>query len=91
MSETFTAVVKDGTLQPTEPLGMPDGSKVELRVIRRLPDPEERANHVRRFNEALDALQAEAAKYPDEWWDEFDRELRENRVNFEERFDPLSP
>jgi hypothetical protein len=37
------------------------------------------------LDHALDELQAEAAKYPKEWWDEFERDLQANRLNFEER------
>jgi hypothetical protein len=35
------------------------------------------------FERALAAAKAAAAEYPDEWWEDFDRELRECRVIFE--------
>jgi hypothetical protein len=34
----------------------------------------------------LAAVRGKAAKYSPGWWDEFERDLRANRLNFEERF-----
>jgi hypothetical protein len=40
---------------------------------------------VREWDEALETFWAEGDKYPAEWWDEFERDLQANRLNFEER------
>jgi predicted DNA-binding antitoxin AbrB/MazE fold protein len=32
MSQRITAVVEDGVLRPTEPLGLPNGTRVELTI-----------------------------------------------------------
>lgn len=77
MAKILTAVVENGALRPVEPLDLPEGEQVELAILDRKPSSE--------FERSLDALQAEARRYPAEWWDEFDRELQENRVNFEVR------
>ena len=42
------------------------------------------------FEHALAEWYETADEYPPEWWADFDRFLRENRLNFEERLDPLS-
>jgi predicted DNA-binding antitoxin AbrB/MazE fold protein len=83
------AVVENGTLRPLEPLGLSEGAAVEVKV--RIPEPvrtpEERA---RSFREALDALQEEAAKYPDESWEQFEADINAGRTKWEEIGDPLS-
>jgi predicted DNA-binding antitoxin AbrB/MazE fold protein len=85
MTRRVTAVVENGVLKPLEPLELPEGKCLEfdIEVDDPLRPPAEEAN--RRFDEALEAVWREARKYPKEWWDDFDRELRENRVTFEER------
>jgi predicted DNA-binding antitoxin AbrB/MazE fold protein len=84
MSQRITAVVENGLLRPTEPLPIAEGKVVELELLGpvRSEVAEER---IWNLAQALDELQAEAAKYPEEWWDEFERDLNANRVNFEER------
>jgi predicted DNA-binding antitoxin AbrB/MazE fold protein len=78
MTKVFTAVVEHGALKPTEHVDLPEGETVRVTVS--VP-----GMSTSEFEAALDALQAEARKYADEWWEDFDRELRENRVNFKER------
>lgn len=78
MTRTIAAVVERGALRPKEPLGLAEGEEVTVTITRPGVSEEE-------FERALDAAQAAAKEYPEEWWDDFDRELRENRVTFEER------
>jgi predicted DNA-binding antitoxin AbrB/MazE fold protein len=85
MSQRITAVLEGGVLKPLKPLDIPEGREVELQILGVVPTAAEEDEEIRQFEEALDRLQEEAAKYPEEWWDEFQRELRENRMNFEER------
>jgi predicted DNA-binding antitoxin AbrB/MazE fold protein len=85
MSECITAVVENGLLRPTEPLELPEGERVELKLLRHSPAAGQ-PNDADEFAAVLAAMREEAAKYPPEWWDEFERDLRANRLNFEERF-----
>jgi predicted DNA-binding antitoxin AbrB/MazE fold protein len=78
MTRTFAAVVEHGVLRPKEPLNLADGQEVTVTL------PEPRMSN-EDFERALAAAQAAAREYSDEWWNDFDRELRENRMNFEER------
>jgi predicted DNA-binding antitoxin AbrB/MazE fold protein len=82
---TFFAVLQDGALKPHEPLEIPDGQELELAVVRLIPDAREEQESLGRLEETLRRIREEAAKYSDEWWDEFQRDIQANRVNFEER------
>ena len=86
MSETFTATIEGGVLKPKVPLGLPEGRELELAIVRLVPSPEEDAADAAAFEKALDDWYEAAAECSPEWWDDFERELRENRMNFEERF-----
>jgi predicted DNA-binding antitoxin AbrB/MazE fold protein len=88
MSDTITAVVQDGVLKPRQPLDLPEGREVELQIIRLLPTSEEEpvpARDLQHLSRTLARIREEAAKFPAEWWDDFEEELRQNRMNFEER------
>lgn len=78
------AVVEQGLLRPVEPLDLPEGRTVTVEVAVAPPGDEVTAR-VGTCEDALDALQQEAGRYSDEWWDEFERELREDRLHFVER------
>jgi predicted DNA-binding antitoxin AbrB/MazE fold protein len=78
------AVVQDGVLRPLEPLSVPEGREVEV-VVRVIPTPEERDEQHHRFRETLRRIREEAARYPDEWWDQFQRDIEGNRMNFGDR------
>ena len=78
------AVVEDGVLRPLEPLSVPEGRQVEL-VVRVILTPEERQEQHQRFRETLRRIREAAANYPDEWWDQFQRDIEDNRMNFGER------
>lgn len=84
MAQRITAVVENGLLRPTEPLSMPEGKIIELEFVRpALTEADEK--RIRELEQALDDLQAEGANYSDEWWNDFERELQANRLNFVER------
>ena len=82
MTERIAAVVENGVLRPLEPLDIPEGQEVELAVVRLIPTEVE---DVEQFVKALRELREEAARYPEAWWDDFQRELEASRMNFEER------
>jgi predicted DNA-binding antitoxin AbrB/MazE fold protein len=84
MSECITAVVENGLLRPTEPLELPEGETVQLQVVRHHHEGQNE-QRLQEMDAAFRAMWEEARKYPPEWWDEFERDLRENRLNFEER------
>jgi predicted DNA-binding antitoxin AbrB/MazE fold protein len=79
------AIVENGYLKPVEPLGIDDGRRVEL-DLRLVPTPSEAEQDLSGLEETLSDIREGAAEYSQEWWDDFDRDLRENRLNFEERF-----
>jgi predicted DNA-binding antitoxin AbrB/MazE fold protein len=85
VGQKITATVENGVLRPSAPLGLPEGERFELEVVRPLSLDAEAEARVRRLDEAFDAFWEEAAKYPQEWWDDYERDLRANRMNFEER------
>jgi len=85
MTERITAVMEKGMFRPLQPVDVPEGRHVELEVVRLLPTVEDRELAVRQMDQAFQEFWEEAAQYPEEWWDEFQRDLQANRMNFEER------
>jgi predicted DNA-binding antitoxin AbrB/MazE fold protein len=77
MTDRITAVVENGCLRPNEPLDIPDGREVEVRITL-METPEGEEQRKQRLLANLARLQGAAAKYPDEWWDEFQTDLRDN-------------
>ena len=87
MTDKLTVVVEDGVLKPLEPVDLPAGRTIELQVVRVVPSSAEREQAVRELDEAFREFWAEASKYSDEWWDDFERDLQTNRLFFPERLD----
>jgi predicted DNA-binding antitoxin AbrB/MazE fold protein len=78
MPRKVTAIVRNGGFAPLEPLNLPEGRQVELDVTV-VPTPEEQTEKMERLLRNLGRLQEEAAQYPEEWWDDFQKELETNR------------
>lgn len=82
MAQRITAVVENGLLRPSEPISLPEGETVVLELVL----PEEAAEaRVREWDQALAEFWSEGDKYSEEWWNDFERDLKANRLNFEER------
>jgi predicted DNA-binding antitoxin AbrB/MazE fold protein len=82
MGQRITAVMENGLLRPTQPLELAEGGTVELEVIRRAESAEAR---VRAWNEALQEFWDEGDQLPQEWWDDYERGIQEDRLTFQER------
>lgn len=85
MGQRILATVENGVLRPSAPLGLPEGERFGLEVVRPVSLDAEAEARVRRLDEAFEAFWEEPAKYPQEWWDEYERDRQANRVNFAER------
>ncbi len=86
MHKRVTAVVEDDIIRPREPLGLPNGSEVEVVLRPQFRTPEEIRQGAERVRELLATIREEATAYPEEWWDDFQRDLETNRLNFPVRF-----
>jgi len=82
MGQKITAIIENGLLRPMQPLELPEGRTIELEVVRMEEAPEAR---VRAWNKALQEFWDEADQLPEEWWDDYERGIQENRLNFQER------
>ena len=86
MGQRLQLVVENGALKPVEPLDLTEGEVLNVDLVsRHIPEVDEE-EETRLWEEALDAISKAAAEVPPGWWEEFHRDLNENRLNFPVRF-----
>lgn len=80
MALTYQVVMENGRLRPLEPVPLQEGEQAEISLT-----PTGMATSEESLSDVLRDIREEAAQHSDEWWDDFERIIQENRVTFAER------
>lgn len=79
MSQTYEVVVEDGKLRPLQPIPLREGDHAEVSLV------SDEFAEGETLSDVLRDIREDAAKYPEAWWDDFEKVIQENRVDFVER------
>ena len=84
MSKVIEAIYENGVFRPLEPVTLPEGEHVEVRVPEVSPTPHERL-------EALEAFEAIREELTEEQWEAFDPTLTPTRYTTKVIIDKIMP